>query len=136
MDAAIQEAVKDIPYPVDEEETINISHNFPGSGTEDETYTYTIESSRIDIRAMKEFNFETNITGKEAERFFPPGTYTVKINLPSGGKYIAYNNGKCKFYSGGETLITHSGQKPNADSVLPDDFDLSFSDSLCFARLS
>ena len=86
---------------------------------------------------MKEFHFETNITGREADRFAVNiGTYEVKINLPSGGKYITYNNGKYKFYSGGETLIIHSGLKPKTESILPQDFNFSFSDSLRLARLS
>lgn len=105
MDAAIHEAVKDIPYPTDEEETINISHEFTGTKNEKEEYEYTI-SNTINLRAQKLLRFNITLTYKVYTSSL--GRITFRLKLPSGGKYYIPNY---TFYSGGEIIYTITKSK-------------------------
>ena len=104
MDAAIQEAVKDIPYPTDEEETINVSHEFTGDVDTNETYDYTLGGT-IHFRAFKRLRFNVTIIFKQKR--VASGSISFRFKLPAGGKYVRFSSGLSggyDFYSGEEII--------------------------------
>ena len=114
MDAAIQEAVKDIPYPVDED--VSFSHDFgyyEGSslvGSETITREYTIESGIIAFGKAKRITISLSLSGKERSgAMYGTDTYVGQLKLPEGGTYIKLkSDGGFAFYEGGATILSIS----------------------------
>ena len=112
MDAAIQEAVKDIPYPVDED--VSFSHDFGYYedsdifGGKTITREYTMESGIIAFRKAKRINISISLSGAYGGTM-SKNTYIGQLKLPEGGTYIELkSDGGFAFYEGGATILSIS----------------------------
>ena len=117
--AAIKEAIKDIPYPVNEVVTLN--HNFGKLDSEDAVtgnnktdptsfsgYSAEYYLPDIEYRKAKQYKIAVDISGAPILVFVGEDLnfYRGGIFLPKGGIYIVYNSsGKFWFSSGGEELF-------------------------------
>ena len=139
MDAAIQEAVKDIPYPVDED--VSFSHDFgyynsTGSNGKVTSRTYEIDAGVIAFRKAKRITFNISLTGEYRQYpFLQPETYIGKLYLPSGGTYIQlHKDGGFDFMAGGE-LVAEVSTYSNSTEV-DDGEEVITSVTMYLARLS
>lgn len=140
MDAAIQEAVKDIPYPVDED--VSFSHDFgyyeySNNLTPDLIIKeVTIDSDIIASRKAKRMTLNLSLTG-ERDRFSIPDsadTYVGRVKLPEGGTYIQlHEDGGFDFMAGGETLVEISA---NSKATGMGDIKISKTFTVYITRLS
>ena len=119
VSAAIQEAIKGIPYPVDE--VVTVDHDFGYMGEDDivegtenpiteevnfDEFSAEYYLSGIEFGKAKKFDISASISGQFVSGF-GNRYYCGGIFLPEGGTYIELkSNGGFKFHPGGTRILS------------------------------